>query len=259
MRALSDKLILFFISSWLYVLFDSSQYMIAVMLIMMIMTLLLSYIKSEKIRMLIVLFDLLSCVLIKGSIYYIPIIYYDIVHLKNKTVAFFAYLFLIICVLIEAPIQVAFLILFLSGLSILLEKRLSALLFLTTFADDEYIIKALKLGTKGYILKQNFESIIASLKTVYARQSVFGQDIITKIPALIQNEKTDFGHLGLTEKECDLMILVADGMSNKEIAAKLYLSEGTVRNQISILLEKLDLRDRTQLAIFYYKNKQGFA
>ena len=128
-------------------------------------------------------------------------------------------------------------------------------LFLTTFADDEYIVSALKMGAKGYLLKQNFESIIPSLKAVEAGQSVFGEDIVAKIPTLMgSGGKTDAKTLGLTEKESDLIALVAEGLSNKEIAERLYLSEGTVRNSISVLLEKLNLRGRTQLAIFYYKN-----
>lgn len=130
------------------------------------------------------------------------------------------------------------------------------ILFLTTFADDEYIIKALKMGARGYILKQNFESIVPSLKAVFAGQSVFGEDIVAKIPRLIGGgRKADARDLGLTEKEQEIIELIAEGLSNKEIAARLYLSEGTIRNGISAILDKLELRGRTQLAIFYYKNK----
>jgi DNA-binding NarL/FixJ family response regulator len=60
--------------------------------------------------------------------------------------------------------------------------------------------------------------------------------------------------LGITEKEYEIILKIADGLSNKEISELLYLSEGTIRNNISTILEKLDLRDRTQIAIFYYKN-----
>lgn len=129
------------------------------------------------------------------------------------------------------------------------------ILFLTTFSDDEYIVKALKLGVKGYILKQNFESIVQSIKTIYMGQRVFGDDIITKIPAFLSDSnKNGITGTGLSDKECEIMTQVANGLSNKEIAETLFLSEGTVRNYISIILEKLKLRDRTQLAIFYYKN-----
>jgi DNA-binding NarL/FixJ family response regulator len=130
------------------------------------------------------------------------------------------------------------------------------ILFLTTFSDDDYIINALKLGAKGYILKQNFESIIPSIKTVYAGQRVFGDEIMTKIPALISdNSQDDLSSFDLNEKEQLIISYVADGLSNKEIADIIYLGEGTVRNYLSIILEKLGLRDRTQLAVFYYKRK----
>ena len=125
------------------------------------------------------------------------------------------------------------------------------ILFLTTFSDDEYIARALAIGAKGYLLKQNFESIAPSLKTVCAGQRVFGDEIVTKLPAL---RGGDLAAFGLTERETQLLSAVADGLSNKEIAEKLYLGEGTVRNYVSALLEKLALRDRTQLAVFYYKH-----
>lgn len=131
------------------------------------------------------------------------------------------------------------------------------ILFLTTFADDEYIIRALKIGAKGYILKQNFESIVPALQAVSSGQTVFGEDIVAKLPQLMQeNTKADFTSFSLTEKETEILTLIADGLSNKEIASALYLGEGTVRNAISVILEKLRLRDRTQLAIFYYRNKK---
>lgn len=131
------------------------------------------------------------------------------------------------------------------------------ILFLTTFADDEYIIKSLKIGAKGYILKQNFECIIPSLRAVEAGQSVFDDDIVAKIPSLLGGGEPDMLRCGMTGKEPDIIKLIAQGLSNKEIAQRLFLSEGTVRNSISVILEKLNLRSRTQLAIFYYKNRGG--
>ena len=126
-------------------------------------------------------------------------------------------------------------------------------LFLTTFADDEYIITAIKIGARGYLLKQNYESIIPSLRAVHAGQSVFGEDIIAKIPSLFRSNKPNMLIYEITEKESEIITLIADGLNNKEIAGRLFLSEGTVRNSISVILEKLQLRSRTQLAIFYYK------
>jgi len=130
------------------------------------------------------------------------------------------------------------------------------ILFLTTFSDDEYIVRALNIGAKGYILKQDFEGIVPALKAIDGGQSVFGGDIVSKIPVLMQSkEEFDYSHYDINEKEQSMIELVAEGLSNKEIAEQLFLSEGTVRNYISLILEKLGLRDRTQLAVFYYKNQ----
>lgn len=129
------------------------------------------------------------------------------------------------------------------------------ILYLTTFSDNEYIIKALKIGAKGYLLKQNFESIIPAIKAVNSGQSVFGNEIVSKLPGISWNAPPSLDGYELTEREITIIAKVADGLSNKEISNLLFLSEGTVRNYISTILEKLDLRDRTQLAIFYYKHK----
>ena len=122
--------------------------------------------------------------------------------------------------------------------------------------DDEYIVRALNIGARGYILKQDFEGIVPALMAVAKGQSVFGQDIVEKLPCLMSKKEVfDYKRFNLTDKEFEIMEELAAGESNKEIATKLFLSEGTVRNYISTILEKLELRDRTQLAIFYYKNK----
>jgi len=143
-----------------------------------------------------------------------------------------------------------------AGEQILASYPQARILYLTTFLDDDYIIKALHIGAKGYMLKQNYESILPALKAVYAGQNVYGSEIITKLPKLIgkANEQKSISDYGITEKEHEIITKIADGLSNKEIAELLYLSEGTVRNNISSILEKLDLRDRTQIAIFFYKN-----
>ena len=131
------------------------------------------------------------------------------------------------------------------------------ILFLTTFSDDEYITKALALGAKGYILKQDFKGIIPALRSVAIGQNVYGGEIVGKLPVLTQAKGSfDYEKYGITSKEQDIIALVAEGLSNKEIANRLFLSEGTVRNYLSIILEKLALRDRTQLTVFYYKHMQ---
>ena len=130
------------------------------------------------------------------------------------------------------------------------------ILFLTTFSDDEYIVRALRLGAKGYILKQDFESIVPALHAVYSGQSVFGSGVAGKLPALMQRGGAfDYEAYGIGEKELAIITRVAEGQSNREIAEALYLSEGTVRNYLSAILEKLELRDRTQLAVFYLRHQ----
>ena len=135
----------------------------------------------------------------------------------------------------------------------ILQKHPSArILLLTTFSDDEYIVKALRIGTKGYLLKQDYAHIIPAIRAAYDGQTVFGDEIVQRLPDLLQKKETvDFRKFDLSEKEVDIIRLVADGLSNKEIAEALCFGEGTVRNYLSTILNKLNLRDRTQLAIWY--------
>lgn len=145
-----------------------------------------------------------------------------------------------------------------AGEVILQQHPRARILYLTTFADDDYIVRALRMGACGYILKQDYTSIAPSLKAVWRNQSVFGDTIMARIPALIQTPQTpDLAGQGLTDRESKIVQLVAEGLSNREIAARLNLGEGTVRNHLSVILDKLDLRDRTQLAIHYYKMQQA--
>ncbi|MBO4878483.1 MAG: response regulator transcription factor [Ruminococcus sp.] len=140
-----------------------------------------------------------------------------------------------------------------AGEQILREFPDARILYLTTFSDDEYIVKAMLMGAKGYILKQDFDGIAPALEAVMGGQSVFGSAVANKLPELIKPKGDfDFAAHGISAKEREIMELVAEGLSNKEISGKLFLGEGTVRNYISSLLDKLQLRDRTQLAVFYY-------
>lgn len=91
------------------------------------------------------------------------------------------------------------------------------ILFLTTFSDDGYIIAALKMGARGYLLKQNYESIVPSLKAVYNGQSVFGDEIVSRLPDMLQNNRRpDFSRYGISDKEAEIIALVSEGMNNKE-------------------------------------------
>ena len=130
------------------------------------------------------------------------------------------------------------------------------ILLLTTFLDDEYIIKALNLGVKGYLLKQDYTHILPALEAVCSGQNVYGDQIMSKLPGLLNRGPAAYGteDWGLQQREQEIVELIAQGLNNKEIAARLFLSEGTVRNYLSSILEKLQLRDRTQIAVFYYRH-----
>ena len=141
---------------------------------------------------------------------------------------------------------------------ILREFPSARILLLTTFSDDEYIIKALKLGAAGYLLKQDYQNIIPAIRAAASGQTVFGTEIVSRIPELMNSgkETTDYKEYGISERELEVIRLTAEGLSNKESAARLYLSEGTVRNYLTTILDKLNLRDRTQLAVFYLSGRQ---
>lgn len=140
---------------------------------------------------------------------------------------------------------------------ILAADHAARILFLTTFLDDEYIIKALKLGAKGYIIKQDFEEHCAFFegRADWAERLWSGKITVTNILCLSESGWNSGRRkcFDLSDKELELIDRVAQGLSNREIAESLYLSEGTVRNRISVIPEKLNLRDRTCSAIFFYK------
>jgi len=131
-------------------------------------------------------------------------------------------------------------------------------LVLTTFDDEATIQKALESGADGYILKElEDKKIISSVKSVYEGMSVFGNSVYQTMWSKIQKPRENFrqeGDMKISDREHEILRLVAQGYDNKEIAGKLYLAEGTVRNQVSKLLEKLSLKDRTQLAVYAVKN-----
>ena len=132
-------------------------------------------------------------------------------------------------------------------------------LIVTTFQDTEYIVEAVQNGASGYLLKDSSpEAILDGIKVAMSGKvvmdTVISEALLTNTtvekPATFDAEKW-----GLTPREVELIQQVAQGLSNKEIAQTLFLSEGTVKNNISTILSKLELRDRTQLVIFAYENK----
>jgi len=136
------------------------------------------------------------------------------------------------------------------------------IIVLTTFNDDEYIYEALKNGASGYLLKDTSPGeILKAVRTVYRGgaliQSEIAVKVIDKFSQLAQ--KTEYKYIDprvelLTDREIEICRLIAEGKSNKEISEELFLSQGTVKNHITKILLKLDLRDRTQLAIFTINN-----
>lgn len=133
-------------------------------------------------------------------------------------------------------------------------------LILTTFDDDETVAEAMACGADGYILKEMDNlKIIQAVKAVNSGINVFGPNVYGSIQKKILSASGNNDNSAdicneLTEKERGIIALVAEGFDNKDIASKLFLAEGTVRNSISRLLVKLGLKDRTQLAVFAVKN-----
>lgn len=127
------------------------------------------------------------------------------------------------------------------------------IMMLTTFQDKMNIRLALKAGAEGYIIKSSaIKDMAKQIRAIESNSMVLTPEVLDKL--VHQNQSAEF--LELTEREKDVMELVVEGLSNKEIAKQLYLSEGTVRNVLSIVLDKLELRDRTQLAIYYWQRQK---
>ena len=134
-------------------------------------------------------------------------------------------------------------------------KTSTKCLILTTFDEDEYINAAVRYGAKGYILKNNSpDKIKAAIKVVYSGNMVIQEGIIDKMLKGIDSDKSSKLNRNLfTEREIEIMEAIADGLSNKEISARLFISEGTVKNYITSILNKTNLDHRTQIAIYYLK------
>lgn len=130
----------------------------------------------------------------------------------------------------------------------------SKILVLTTFDDDETISKAILNGADGYILKEmSDEKIINSIKAVNMGMNIFCSNVYSNIRTKLSPDVDEIV-TDLTEREIDVLRLIAKGYDNKTIATKLFIAEGTVRNNVSKMLEKLNYKDRTQLAVFAVKN-----
>ena len=127
------------------------------------------------------------------------------------------------------------------------------MLVLTTFDDKATVSKALTSGADGYVLKNVDETkIVNAIKSTMLDINVFGKTVFDSLKEKLVKNNTHT--VKLTNRETELLVNVAKGLSNKEIAKTMFLSDGTVRNNISALLLKLNLKDRTQLAVYAVKN-----
>lgn len=125
-------------------------------------------------------------------------------------------------------------------------------LILTTFDEEDYINEAMEYGAKGYILKNSTpEQIVQSITSVYNNTIVMNENVLNKFQG--KNGEPHFTKYDFTEREKDIIIAISEGLSNKEISKKLFISEGTIRNYITMILDKTDLEHRTAIAVNYLK------
>jgi DNA-binding NarL/FixJ family response regulator len=128
-------------------------------------------------------------------------------------------------------------------------------LILTTFDDDEFIMQAIRNGAKGYLLKNNApDKIKDAIRLVYGGSTVMQDVVMEKVKLGLTHTPIDKIDLSLfTQREIEIIEAIAEGLSNREISQKLFISEGTVKNYISSILDKTELEHRTQIAIYYIK------
>lgn len=139
----------------------------------------------------------------------------------------------------------------------IVEHELGKVLILTTFDDYKLVQQALKYGAKGYLIKNHTpEHLKQMIKSVYYGTAVMEEGILENLTSVEENLATVFDETGYTSRELDIIKAVADGLSNKEIANQLCLSEGTVKNYITTILAKENLSHRTALAVYYLTGKK---
>lgn len=134
----------------------------------------------------------------------------------------------------------------------------SKVIILTIHEDKEYILKTLKLGANGYMLKDSSaNSLIEGIRRVAKGERYIQSSVADLVSASRDDDSVDKSIEqinSLTNREYEVLILIAEGLNNKDIAERLYISEKTVKNHVSNIFKKLDLNDRVQAAIFAYKN-----
>ena len=127
-------------------------------------------------------------------------------------------------------------------------------IILTTFDDDELVLAGIKAGARGYLLKDvSLEDLVGAVKTVAEGGSMVKPAVTQRLLKGLENLQTDFSSLDrpdpLTERETEILRLMAGGYSNKEIANSLGVAEGTIKNHVSNILSKMGVRDRTRAVL----------
>lgn len=139
----------------------------------------------------------------------------------------------------------------------IVENNLGKVLILTTFDDDELVQKALRNGAKGYLIKNHTpEHLKQMIKSVFHGTGVMEENILENLAKNTEVKAAGFNEAGYTARELDIIRAVAEGLSNKEIANRFFITEGTVKNYITSILAKENLSHRTALAVYYLTGKK---
>lgn len=140
---------------------------------------------------------------------------------------------------------------------IITEENIGKVLILTTFDDYDLVQRAIRNGAKGYLIKNHTpDKLKQMIKSVYSGINVLDDSVFERMAEIKLVKSDKFDESIYSARELEIIESVADGLSNKEVAARLFLSEGTVKNYISNILEKSGMEHRTQIAIYYLTGKK---
>ncbi len=139
----------------------------------------------------------------------------------------------------------------------IVKRRLGKVLILTTFDEDDLVEKAIKSGADGYLIKNHTpEQLKQMIKSIHDGVNILDGQVFSKFTDTGIKSNKGFDDSIFTTRELDIIVAIAEGLSNKEIAEKLFISEGTVKNHISTILEKGGLSHRTQVAVYYLTGRK---